>query len=170
MLPVTIWTWEWSFSPMRTWKTYTCSAMISERLNVIELVHVHQEIVLDIGKIIDLFSVTNRRFNFIWFLLVFNQYIIFALKLIFATISYIYFQENTSINLYSYWTYFNEALKHLRGQSKLTQFQQGIWIGVKVEWNSKVHLVFKFAPIIFCNISLWVPDLIFFFNCIVGNL
>ena len=55
--------------------------------------HVHQEIVSDIEKVIDLFGVTNRRLNFIWFLLAFNQYTAFALKLISATIACTYFSD-----------------------------------------------------------------------------
>ena len=50
---------------MRRLKTYTRSTMISKRLNGIALMHVHQEIVPDIEKVIDLFAVTNRRLNFI---------------------------------------------------------------------------------------------------------
>ena len=64
-LPVTTCTCERSFSSMRRLKTYTRSTMISERLNGIALMHVHQEIVPDIEKVIDLFAVTNRRLNFI---------------------------------------------------------------------------------------------------------
>ena len=64
-LPVTTCTCEQSFSSMRRLKTYTRSTMISERLNGIALMHVHQEIVPDIEKVIDLFAVTNRRLNFI---------------------------------------------------------------------------------------------------------
>ena len=67
--------------------------MISKRLNGIALMHVHQEIVPDIEKVIDLFAVTNRRLNFIWILLVFNQYIVFALRIIFANITCIYFSD-----------------------------------------------------------------------------
>ena len=67
--------------------------MISERLNGIALMHVHQEIVLDIEKVIDLFAVTNARLNFILFLLVSNQYIVFTLKVIFASITCIYFSK-----------------------------------------------------------------------------
>ena len=67
ILPVTACTCEWSFSSMRRLKTYTRSTMISERLNGIELMPVHQQIVLDIEKVINLFAVTNRRLNFIWF-------------------------------------------------------------------------------------------------------
>ena len=66
-LPVTTCTCERSFSSMGKLKTYTRSTMISERLNGIALMHVHQEIVPDIEKLIDLFAVTNRRLNFIWF-------------------------------------------------------------------------------------------------------
>ena len=64
-LLVTTCTCERSFSSMRRLKTYTRSAMISERLNGITLMHVHQEIVPDIKKVIDLFAVANRRLNFI---------------------------------------------------------------------------------------------------------
>ena len=91
-LPVTPCTWAQSFSSMRKLKAYIRSTMISERLNEIALMHVHQEIVPDIEKAIDLLVVTNRRLNFIW--LVFNQYTEFALKLflqvLFAFISVIY--------------------------------------------------------------------------------
>ena len=66
-LPVTTCTCERSFSSMGKLKTYTRSTMISERLNGMALMHVHQEIVPDIEKLIDLFAVTNRRLNFIWF-------------------------------------------------------------------------------------------------------
>ena len=64
-LPVITCTCERLFSSMRRLKTYTRSTMISERLNGIALMHVHQEIVPDIEKLIDLFAVTNRRLNFI---------------------------------------------------------------------------------------------------------
>ena len=49
---------------MRQLKTYTRSTMVSERLNGIALMHVHQEIVPDIEKVIDLFSTKNRRLSF----------------------------------------------------------------------------------------------------------
>ena len=64
-LPVTRCTCERSFSSMRRLKTYTRSTMISERLNGIALMHVHQEIVPDIEKVTDLFAVTHRRLHFI---------------------------------------------------------------------------------------------------------
>ena len=64
-LPVNTCTCEQSFSSMRRLKTYPRSTMISERLNGIALVHVHQEIVPDIEKVIALFAVTNRGLNFI---------------------------------------------------------------------------------------------------------
>ena len=38
--------------------------MVSERLNDIALMHVHQKIVSDIEKVIDLFSTKNRRLSF----------------------------------------------------------------------------------------------------------
>ena len=62
--PVTTCTCEWSFSAMRRLKTYTRSTMVSERLNGIALMHVHQEIAPDIEKVIDLFSTKNRRLRF----------------------------------------------------------------------------------------------------------
>ena len=62
--PVRTCTCERSFSAMRRLKTYTRSTMVSERLNGIALMHVHQEIVPDIEKVIDLFSTKNRRLSF----------------------------------------------------------------------------------------------------------
>ena len=61
---VTTCTCEWSFSAMRRLKTYRRSTMVSEILNGIALMHVHQEIVPDIEKVIDLFSTKNRRLSF----------------------------------------------------------------------------------------------------------
>ena len=49
---------------MRRLKTYARSTMVSERLNGIALMHVHQEIVLDIEKVIDLFFTKNIRLAF----------------------------------------------------------------------------------------------------------
>ena len=63
--PVTICTWERSFSAMRRLETYTRSTIVSERLNGIALVRVHQDIVPDIEKVIDLFSTKIRRLSFI---------------------------------------------------------------------------------------------------------
>ena len=62
--PVTTRTCERLFSAMRRLKTYTRSTMVSERLNGIALMHVHQEILPDIEKIIDLFSTKNKRVSF----------------------------------------------------------------------------------------------------------
>ena len=53
--PVTTCTCERSFSTMRRLKTYTRSTTVSERLNGIALMYVHQEIVPDTEKVIDLF-------------------------------------------------------------------------------------------------------------------
>ena len=64
-LSVTKCTCEWSFYSVRRFKTHTHSTTISERLNGIALIHVHQEIVPDTEKIIDAFAVRNRRLNFI---------------------------------------------------------------------------------------------------------
>ena len=63
---VTTCTCERSFSAMRRLKTYTRSTMVSERLNGIALMHVHQEIVPDIEKVIDLFSTKSERLSFTW--------------------------------------------------------------------------------------------------------
>ena len=76
----------------RRLKTYARSTMISERLTGIALMHGHHEIVPDTQKVTDLFAVSNKRLNFIW-LLVFNQYIVFALKIIFASVTCIYFSD-----------------------------------------------------------------------------
>ena len=67
--------------------------MISGRLNGIALMYNHLEIVPNIERVIDLFAVTNRRLKFFWFLLIFKQYIVFALKFIFATITCTYFSD-----------------------------------------------------------------------------
>ena len=64
--PVTTCTCERSFSAMRRLKTYTRSTMVSERLNGITLMHVRQEIVPGIEKVIDLFSTKNRILSFTW--------------------------------------------------------------------------------------------------------
>ena len=64
-LLVTTRTCERSFFSMRRLKNYTRSTMISERLNEIALMHVHQEIIPDTEKVRGLFAVTNRRLNFI---------------------------------------------------------------------------------------------------------
>ena len=64
-LPVTTCTCQRSFTSMKRLKTYIRSTVISERLNGVALVHVHQEIVPDIKTVIDLFAVTNKRLNFI---------------------------------------------------------------------------------------------------------
>ena len=61
---VTTCTYERSFSAMRRLKTYSKSTMVSERLNDIALMHLHQEIFPDIEKVIDLFSTKNRRLSF----------------------------------------------------------------------------------------------------------
>ena len=55
--------------------------------------HVHYKIVSDIEKVIELFAVINRSLNFIWFLLVFNHYIKFALKIISPSITCIHFND-----------------------------------------------------------------------------
>ena len=62
-------------------------------MNGIALMYVHQEIVPDIVKVTDVFAETNRTLNLIQFLLVFNQYIVFVLKFVFATITCTYFGD-----------------------------------------------------------------------------
>ena len=62
--PVTTCTCERSFSAMRRLNTYTRSIMVSERLNGIALIHVHQGIVPDIERVMDLFSTKNRILSF----------------------------------------------------------------------------------------------------------
>ena len=68
--------------------------------------HVHQEIVPDIEKVIDHFAVANRRRNLLYFLLVFNQYIIFALKVL------ICFYFSHILALINCSSYFNETATH----------------------------------------------------------
>ena len=63
-LPVTTCTCETSFSSMRRLKNYTRSTMVSERLNAIAVMHVHQEIIPDTEKVIDFYAGQNRRLNF----------------------------------------------------------------------------------------------------------
>ena len=49
---------------MRRLKNYACSTMVSERLNGIALMHVHQEIVPDTEKVIELYGGQNSQLNF----------------------------------------------------------------------------------------------------------
>ena len=63
-LPVFTCSCERSFSSMRRLKKYTRSTMVSERLNGIALMHVHQEIIPDTGRVIDLYAGQKRRLNF----------------------------------------------------------------------------------------------------------
>ena len=59
---VTTCTCEQQFLAMRQLKTYTKSTMVSERLNGIALMHVHQEIVSDNEKVIDFLLKTEDLF------------------------------------------------------------------------------------------------------------
>ena len=63
-LPVTTCTWERSYSSMRRLKKYTRSIMVSERLNRIAFMHVHQEIIPDTERVINLNVDQNRQLNF----------------------------------------------------------------------------------------------------------
>ena len=62
-LPVTC-ECERSFSALRRLKTYTRSTMVAERLNGLALLHVHKDIIVNIGKVIDLYAMKNRRLKF----------------------------------------------------------------------------------------------------------
>ena len=61
---VTTCTCERSFSAMKWLRTYARSTMVSERLNGVAIIHVHQEKVPGIEKVIDLVSTNNRRLSF----------------------------------------------------------------------------------------------------------
>ena len=63
-LPVTSCECERSFSALRRLKTYTRSTMVAERLNGLALLHVHKDIIVNIGKVIDLYAMKNRRLKF----------------------------------------------------------------------------------------------------------
>ena len=64
-LPVTSCSCERSFSAMKRLKNYQRSTMSNDRLNSLSLMLVHKEIVPDPNKVIDLFSSSNRRLDFI---------------------------------------------------------------------------------------------------------
>ena len=59
--PVTTCTHEKSFSAMRRLKSHARSTMVSKRLNGIALMHVREEIVPDIEKVIDLSYIKHKR-------------------------------------------------------------------------------------------------------------
>lgn len=63
-LPITSCECERSISALRILKDYKRSTMVEERLNGLALMKIHQEIVPDIGKVIDKFSVGNTRLKF----------------------------------------------------------------------------------------------------------
>ena len=63
-LPVTLCECERSFSAFRRLKTYTRSTMVAERLNGLALLHVHNDIIVNIDKVIDLYAMKNRRLKF----------------------------------------------------------------------------------------------------------
>jgi hypothetical protein len=63
-LPVTSCECERSFSAMRRLKDYTRSTMTSDRLNGLALMYVHQDIIPDNDKVINRFSIGNRRLDF----------------------------------------------------------------------------------------------------------
>ena len=63
-LPVTSCKCERSFSALRRLKTYTRSTMVAEKLNGLALLHVHKDIIVNIGKVIGLYAMKNRRLKF----------------------------------------------------------------------------------------------------------
>ena len=63
-LPVTSCECERSFSALRRLKTYTRSTMVAEKLNGLALLHVHKDIIVNIGKVIGLYAMKNRRLKF----------------------------------------------------------------------------------------------------------
>ncbi|XP_046863470.1 52 kDa repressor of the inhibitor of the protein kinase-like [Xenia sp. Carnegie-2017] len=63
-LPITSCECERSISSLRTLKNYQRSTMVGERLNGLALMQIHQEIVPDIGEVINTFAVGNTRLKF----------------------------------------------------------------------------------------------------------
>ena len=63
-LPVTSCECARSFSALGRLKTYTRSPMAAERFNGVSLFHVHKDITENIGKVIYLYAMKNRRLTF----------------------------------------------------------------------------------------------------------
>ena len=63
-LPITSCECERSISALRTLKNYQRSTMVEDRLNGLALMKIHQEIVPDVEKVIDKFSIGNTRLKF----------------------------------------------------------------------------------------------------------
>lgn len=63
-LPITSCECERSISVLRELKNYKRSTMVSERLNGLAMMRIHQEIIPDTSEIIDKFAVDNRRLKF----------------------------------------------------------------------------------------------------------
>lgn len=63
-LPVTSCECERCFSALRRLKDYSRSTMTADRLNGLALMYVHKDIVPNIEKVIDRYSVTHRRLDF----------------------------------------------------------------------------------------------------------
>ena len=66
-LPITSCECERSISALRTLKDYKRTTNVEERLNGLAMIKIHQEIVPDIGKVIDKFSTGNTRLNSVEF-------------------------------------------------------------------------------------------------------
>lgn len=64
-LPVSAATAERSFSTLRRLKTWLRTTMTEERLNGLALLHIHQDINIDINKVIDRFAKNNRKLDFV---------------------------------------------------------------------------------------------------------
>lgn len=60
-LPVTSCECERSFSSLRRLKDYTRSRMVADRLNGLALMYIHQDIIPEVGKIIDKFAASGTR-------------------------------------------------------------------------------------------------------------
>jgi hypothetical protein len=60
-IPVTSCECERSFSALRRLKDYTRSTMAAARLNGLALLYIHQDLELDVEKVIDLFAKDRRR-------------------------------------------------------------------------------------------------------------
>ena len=74
-LPVTSWESERSVSALRRLNTHTRITMVAERLNDLALLHVHKDIIVNIGKVIDLYAMKNRRLKYSWINILINDYL-----------------------------------------------------------------------------------------------
>lgn len=61
IIPITSCECERSFSALRRLKEYSQSTMVETRLNGLALLYIHNDIDLDIQKVIDLFAKDKRK-------------------------------------------------------------------------------------------------------------